>query len=63
MKNAIIQNGIVANLIIGTVEGLECVSIPDGQFVDIGYLFDGTNFTAPVIPYPTFAQLETAIQL
>lgn len=48
MRSAIIENGIVKNLIKGQVEG----STPCGDDVGVGWLYDGEAFTAPPQPEP-----------
>ena len=51
MKKALIKNGIVDNIIIASdnfepESNITAVTITD-QIVDIGYLWDGENFTKP----------------
>jgi hypothetical protein len=58
---AVIQNGIVTNIIVAdtkeiaeTVTGLTCIeneNLPGT--LGIGWSYDGTTFTAPVIELPT----------
>lgn len=57
---AVIKNGIVNNVIVAdtkeiaeTVTGLTCVEISDTPgSPGIGWTYDGTNFSAPVIEVP-----------
>ena len=52
---AIVENGVVTNLIVwdgdtdtwSPPEGSTAVLVPTGGFVDIEYLYDGTAFSAP----------------
>jgi len=55
-RMAMIQNGVVANIALwdGNSDwapaGYTLVDITNlGQFIDLGYLYDGTNFTAPTV--------------
>lgn len=60
MRSAIIENGVVVNVIIGEVPG----SIPCGE-AGIGWSYDGETFSAPPPPEPeppTLADYEDAIQ-
>jgi hypothetical protein len=45
MKNVLIKNGVVTNIIMGDLPG----SISCSDDVNIGWLYDGTTFTAPVV--------------
>lgn len=55
MNYAIVANGVVVNIIVWDgdtstwqpPQGSTAVAIPDGTFVNIGYLYDGTSFSAP----------------
>jgi hypothetical protein len=57
MRSAIIENGVVVNIIVGSIPGMACVLIPENQQVDFGYVWDGTTFSAPVAD---IAALKTA---
>jgi hypothetical protein len=56
MRYAVIQNGIVVNIILAdpsfVLPGYTLVQLPDDSLVGIGWLYDGTNFTQPVPPAP-----------
>lgn len=54
MRYAIIENGVVANIIeaAGPLPGLQMVEAGDAH---IGHLFDGESFS---VPTPTLAQLN-----
>lgn len=57
MKSALIENGIVTNIIEGEATGH--VPIPDGVRVDIGVTYDGRTFgrlSGP--PAPTKAEMD-----
>lgn len=52
---AIVESGSVSNVVVWSgdsetwqpPDGASAVPIPDGVFVDIGYLYDGSSFSAP----------------
>jgi hypothetical protein len=60
VRNAVIENGTVANIIVGYVAGLTLV--PDDGTAQIGGTWDGTRFHPATIPAPTVAQYEAAVQ-
>jgi hypothetical protein len=69
MKNyAIVESGVVTNTIIwdgdtdswSPPEGSEAVALQEGTDVSIGYLYDGTFFSAPPKPAPTPAEILAA---
>ena len=56
---AVIKDGIVNNVIVAdtkeiaeTVTGLTCIEYTDETPAGIGWTYDGTNFSAPVIEVP-----------
>lgn len=56
---AVIKDGIVDNVIVAdtkeiaeTVTGLTCIEYTDENPAGIGWTYDGTNFSAPVIEVP-----------
>ena len=56
---AVIKDGIVNNVIVAdtkeiaeTVIGLTCIEYTDENPAGIGWSYDGTNFSAPVIEVP-----------
>lgn len=59
-RYAIVQNGVVTNVVIWDGEA-ECAAIPadaikldDGSLVSPGYTYDGVTFTPPVhVPLPS----------
>lgn len=54
MKSAEIKDGVVVNVIVGTLKGhVECPDI-----VQMGWKFDGSEFTAP--PQPVLTDIEQA---
>ena len=60
MKAAVIENGVVANLIV--VNSLDVLpGLVDGEGADIGDLWDGQSFTKPTPPAPTVADFERAL--
>ena len=57
---AVIKDGIIINVIVADSQeiaeqcsGLPCVEYNNASNVRIGWSYDGTNFTAPVIEEPT----------
>lgn len=54
MRYAIVENGVVTNVLRGEAPA-GAVQIPDGVYVTMGYLYDGVNFSAP-----SAAQLESS---
>lgn len=48
MRSAIVENGVVTNVIMGEIEG----SIPCPEEVSVGWRYDGSAFTAPPQPDP-----------
>ena len=53
---AVVTNGVVTNIVQwngesdwAPPEGSDAVPVPLGTFVDIGYTWDGTKFSAPAI--------------
>jgi len=52
MRSALIENGIVTNVIIGEMAGY----IPCGNDVGNGYLYDGAVFSAPPPPPEVLAE-------
>jgi hypothetical protein len=57
---AVIKDGIVDNVIVAdtkeiaeTVTGLTCIEYTDENPAGIGWSYDGTTFTAPVVEEPT----------
>lgn len=60
MRSAIVDDGIVVNVIVGAVDG----SITCEPDVGVGWAYDGENFTPPpsVEPEPTLADYQAAIQ-
>lgn len=60
MKAAVIENGVVANLIV--VDALDVLpGLVDGEGADIGDLWDGQSFTKPTPHAPTVADFEAAL--
>ena len=55
MRYAIVENGVVTNVLRGEAPA-GAVQIPDGVYVTMGYLYDGETFSPP--PVPTAAELE-----
>ena len=56
---AVIKDGIVSNIIVAdtkeiaeTVTGLTCIEYTNENPAVIGWTYDGTNFSAPVIEVP-----------
>ena len=61
MRSAIIKDGIVANVIVGSIPG----SIECPKDVGIGWSYDGNTFTAPPQPEPeppTIEDCQAAIE-
>jgi hypothetical protein len=56
MRYAVIQNGVVVNIILAdpsfALPGYTLVQLADDSPVGIGWLYDGANFTQPVPPSP-----------
>jgi len=55
MRSAIIDNGLVVNVIVGEIPG----SIPCDIGVGIGWTYDGEAFHAPPLPEPESGPLPT----
>ena len=55
MRYAIVENGVVTSILRGAAP-VGTVQIPDGVYVSIGYLYNGSTFSEP--PPPTAEQLE-----
>lgn len=57
-KHAIVREGVVENVILwdsensvwDAPEGVDVILVPWEEFVGVGYLFDGKNFTSPQEP-------------
>lgn len=54
---AVIESGVVANIVMADQMDPGSVAIPDGVAVGIGWLFDGQSFTpgAPLPAYNTYS--------
>lgn len=50
MNRALIENGVVVNVIIADASHTGSVAIPDDVPAGIGWLYDGQTFTAPPPP-------------
>jgi hypothetical protein len=57
---AVIEDGVVENVIVAdskevaeSATNQTCVEYSEGSSVGIGWSYDGTNFSAPVIETPT----------
>ena len=58
MRSAIIENGVVSTVIVGSVPGsIECPSE-----VGVGWTHDGSTFTAPTAPEPEPPEPVTRIE-
>lgn len=62
MKSAIIENGVVRNIIVGSIPGSIDLTGLDPQ-PQIGWLYDGETFSAPPEPDPVPVDLGTLISL
>jgi len=58
MRSAIIESGVVVNVIIGSIPG----SVECPKEVGIGWSYDGSTFTAPPEPEPEPAPPITRIE-
>ena len=54
MKSAIVENGVVTNVIIGSVDG----SVPCGDDIDIGWLYDGAIFVPAAVTPLSLAEVK-----
>lgn len=66
MRAAIIGDGVVTNMVEATPEYLEacphiCIAVGDNEPVSIGYLYDGSTFSAPTSPPKTAEQVRAEI--
>lgn len=59
MGRAVINAGVVINIIVADADDPGSVAIPDGLGVGIGWLYDGQTFTAPP-PAPTWRRYDYA---
>lgn len=63
MRKAIIENGIVANIIVEREDEENPRGIPvDDLSVGVGDIYDGVNFSKPLPPPPTVKEMEDAVQ-
>jgi len=65
MRYATIADGkvVAVSELSGEVDQSDMVAIPEGVTVEIGYLFDGTDFTAPTpAPAPTHRTRLTRLE-
>lgn len=53
MNRAVIENGVVVNVIMADASHTGSVAIPEGVPAGIGWLYDGTTFSAPA-PAPAW---------
>jgi len=63
MRKAIIEGGVVINIIVEAddEENPQGISV-DGLSVGVGDLYDGTDFSKPLPPPPTVKEMEDAVQ-
>jgi len=63
MRKAIIEGGIVVNIIVEADDEENPQGIPvDGLSVGVGDLYDGTAFSKPLPTPPTVKEMEDAVQ-
>lgn len=63
MRKAIIENGIVTNIIVERDDEENPQGIPvDGLSVGVGDIYDGASFSKPLPPPPTVKEMEDAVQ-
>lgn len=63
MRKAIIENGIVTNVIVERDDEENPQGIPvDGLSVGVGDIYDGVSFSKPLPPPPTVTEMEDAVQ-
>ena len=66
---AVIENGVVSNVIVidqndaATIEHFGAIELPQGSPIGIGYIYDGANFTAPVVVVTLAEAQKTQLDL
>lgn len=63
MKYAVIENGVVANIIVADADFAATIGAVElSEYADIGWTYDGTTWTAPTPPAPPVPQMVSMRQ-